>query len=42
MTLDERRMAKCNEVEGFIEKYHRNPSKYYDEEKPMVHFSETE
>ena len=31
-------MARYNEVKSFIEANHRNPSKYYDEEKLMVHF----
>lgn len=31
-------MIRYNEVRDFIEKNHRNPSKYYDEEKLMVHF----
>ena len=38
MTQDERRLAKYNEVKAFIETNHRNPSKYYPEEKLMVHF----
>lgn len=38
MTQDERWMARYNEVKSFIETNHRNPSKYYDEEKLMVHF----
>lgn len=38
MTQDERWMARYNEVKAFIETNHRNPSKYYDEEKLMVHF----
>lgn len=38
MTQDERWMARYNEVKSFIEKNHRNPSKYYPEEKLMVHF----
>lgn len=38
MTQDERWMARYNEVKSFIEEHHRNPSKYYDEEKLMVHF----
>ena len=38
MTQDERWMARYNEVKTFIETNHRNPSKYYDEEKLMVHF----
>lgn len=38
MTQDERWMVRYNEVKGFIKTNHRNPSKYYDEEKLMVHF----
>lgn len=38
MTQDERWLARYNEVKGFIETNHRNPSKYYPEEKLMVHF----
>lgn len=38
MTQDERWLLRYNEVKDFIEKNHRNPSKYYDEEKLMVHF----
>lgn len=38
MTQDERWQARYNEVKTFIEKNRRNPSKYYDEEKLMVHF----
>ena len=38
MTQDERWLARYNEVKTFIETNHRNPSKYYDEEKLMVHF----
>lgn len=38
MTQDERWMARYNEVKTFIETNHRNPSKYYPEEKLMVHF----
>ena len=38
MTQDERWMARYNEVKTFIEREHRNPSKYYDKEKLMVHF----
>jgi len=38
MTQDERWIARYNEVKSFIEKNHRNPSKYYDEERLMVHF----
>lgn len=38
MTQDERWMSRYNEVKTFIETNHRNPSKYYPEEKLMVHF----
>lgn len=38
MTQDERWMTRYNEVKVFIEREHRNPSKYRDEEKLMVHF----
>lgn len=38
MTQDERWETRYNEVCDFIETNHRNPSKYYDEEKLMVHF----
>ena len=38
MTQDERWLSRYNEVKTFIETNHRNPSKYYDEEKLMVHF----
>lgn len=38
MTQDERWMTRYNEVKEFIETNHRNPSKYYLEEKLMVHF----
>ena len=38
MTQDERWLIRYNEVKSFIETNHRNPSKYYDEEKLMVHF----
>lgn len=31
-------MVRYNEVKGFIETNHRNPSKYVPEEKLMVHF----
>ena len=31
-------MKRYNEVKTFIETNHRNPSKYYPEEKLMVHF----
>ena len=38
MTQDERWLTRYNEVKSFIEANHRIPSKYYDEEKLMVHF----
>ena len=31
-------MKRYEEVKSFIEENHRNPSKYRDEEKLMVHF----
>lgn len=33
MTQDERWMARYNEVKEFIEREHRNPSKYVDSER---------
>ena len=38
MTQEERWMGRYREVVSFIEKEHRNPSKYAAEEKLMVHF----
>ena len=38
MTQDERWLIRYNEVKSFIEANLRNPSKYYDGEKLMVHF----
>lgn len=38
MKQDERWLTRYNEVVEFIETNHRNPSKYRDEEKLMVHF----
>jgi len=38
MTQEERWTIRYNEVKSFIEEHHRNPSKYYPEEKLMVHF----
>lgn len=38
MDQDTRWLIRYNEVKSFIETNHRNPSKYYDEEKLMVHF----
>ena len=31
-------MMRYEDVKSFIEENHRNPSKYRDEEKQMVHF----
>lgn len=33
MTQDEKWLTKYNEVKSFIEKNHRNPSRYDDEER---------
>lgn len=38
MTQDERWMIRYKEVMEFMVKEHRKPSKYYPEEKLMVHF----
>lgn len=38
MDQDTRWMTRYKEVVGFIETNHRNPSKYADGEKLMVHF----
>lgn len=38
MDQETRRLTRYNEVKSFIETNHRNPSKYYPEEKLMVHF----
>ena len=38
MDQDTRWLTRYNEVKNFIETHHRNPSKYYPEEKLMVHF----
>lgn len=38
MNQDERWVVRYNEVKSFIERVHRNPSKYNPEEKLMVHF----
>ena len=35
MTQDERWMVRYNEVKGFIETNHRNPSKYVDSERGL-------
>ena len=38
MTQEERWQEKYNEVKGFIEKNHRNPSKHRIEEHLMLNF----
>lgn len=38
MTQDERRIAKYNEVKCFIEREHRNPSKYRIEEHDILNW----
>lgn len=38
MTQDERWLEKYNEVKGFIEANHRNPSKHRIEEHLMLNF----
>ncbi len=38
MSQDERWQEKYNEVKGFIEKNHRNPSKYRIEEYDMLNW----
>lgn len=38
MTQQERWMVRYNEVSEFISSNHRNPSKYADEERRMLHF----
>lgn len=38
MTQDEGWMMRYKEVVEFIEREHRNPSKYVDEERNMVNF----
>lgn len=38
MDQETRWLTRYNEVKTFIEEHHRNPSKYYPEEKLMVHF----
>lgn len=38
MTQNERWQFRYNEVKTFIGEHHRNPSKYFDDEKLMVHF----
>ena len=38
MDQEIRWLTRYNEVKSFIKERHRNPSKYYPEEKLMVHF----
>ena len=38
MTQNERWLARYNEVKNFIEKEHRNPSKYVPEEMALVNW----
>ena len=38
MTQDERWLTRYNEVKGFIEREHRNPSKYRLEEHDMLNW----
>lgn len=38
MTQDERWLVRFNEVKGFIEREHRNPSKHRIEEHLMLNF----
>ena len=38
MTQDERWIARYNEVMGFLEENHRNPSKYRIEEHDMLNW----
>lgn len=38
MTQDERWLERYNEVKGFIEREHRNPSKHRIEEHLMLNF----
>lgn len=38
MTQDERWLVRYNEVKGFIEREHRNPSKHRIEEHLMLNF----
>ncbi len=38
MDQDTRWLLRYKEVKAFIEENHRNPSKYHDGEKLMVHF----
>ena len=38
MTQEERWLAKYNEVMGFLEENHRNPSKYVAEDRDMLNW----
>lgn len=38
MTQDEKWLARCTEVKGFIEENHRNPSKHRIEEHDMLNW----
>ena len=38
MTQDEKWMARYNEVMAFMEREHRNPSKYNNEERGLVNW----
>lgn len=38
MTPDERWAIRYKEVKSFIETNHRNPSKYEEKERRMLHF----
>ena len=38
MDQETRWLTRYNEVKAFIEEHNRNPSKYFDGEKLMVHF----
>ena len=38
MTQEERWLARYEEVVGFVEANHRNPSKYVDEERGLVNW----
>ena len=38
MDQETRWLTRYNELKAFIEEHNRNPSKYFDGEKLMVHF----
>ena len=38
MTQDERWLVRYNEVKGFLEENHRNPSKYVAEDRDMLNW----